>query len=871
MKNLLLIFAFSLIASFNADAIEIGLKPEGVDLDVTVIERTPRYPNYLVKYEASSTKFYIHPDQKDVKKRWPDKGEEVTFIGKIANKGTKYSQSFEYIWLLDGKKTGNTGTIEGLEPGEYAEVSMKWKWDMKPHVVQLIADPDNKITETFEQNNQLVHDTLAKVMHLKVSHDTFDRMNNCTNLVGTYSCEDQLNWYMTHMNEMFKNAIYPSLPNGSRERVRAEFLFVKDANEFREWYEKQGGQSFAGFDGGWWHDYGENTANWCQKIDWGLPHELGHQLGLIDLYRLDLGMDLNLAPDEDNDPIMIGRGCDHIGMMRGHGPVPWSEHSALAMDTHFMKRRGFFGGYLVALPEKIYIQLLDNKSYPAEGAKITAYQTKESMIPNEIVFEGATEKDGKFLLPNRSINQPRHITELGYEYHDNPWGAINIVGANGVLLFKIESKGHTEFKWLEITHANLAYWRGQKEEYTHVFQTHIPHSTMPSAPKNVIAQCILSDKGIFSGVKVTWDKVPNSPALEGRQPFSEIDLGTKTTKSTTQYRIWRALPPNYNWESIGIVWDRDASEFIDKTISPGMVRYAVTSINTSGEESGFSNYYGYSVLGSPTGITALKNGRLLLADGEGKQNALVFLKPNGSTIGPWNSVHCHSYSRDVAVAKDGMVAFTDSPDGYDPKNCGFWLRQWDSYVKGTPVKKELGNGENQISRPQGISFDDDGNIILTDAGNNRIDCYNRKGERIWRVDNVKALRDKVNFSEPSKAIMWKGFLVIADTGNDRAVLIYYAQRDVQGPIVLNGLKAPKYVASDSKGRLLVSDTGNNRVLIYDHDEKQIKQIADFAGTDNKKLSSPIGITEIETGKYAIVDAGNKRLVFVDEKELLAGN
>ena len=852
---ILLLVAPAVFAAKPADP--VPPKPEGIDLDVTVIERTPRYPNYYAKYEKRSTQFGIHPDQKDVAKRWPANGEVVTLIGRIANKGTEPAPAFEYAWLLDGKIYGKPGRVSGLKPGEYKAVTMKWRWVMEPHVIELVVDPYKKIKETFEQNNRLAHDTLAKLMHLKVSHDTYRRMNSCPNLAGTYSCEDQLNWHMDLMNDMFKNAIYPSLPNGSRERVRAEFLFVENKKEFQKWYDERGGSSMAGYDGGWWHDYSDKTAQWCQKIDWGLPHELGHQLGIIDLYRLDLGTDRNLAPDEDGDPVMIGRNCDMIGMMRTHGPLPWSEHTALATDTHFTKRRGFYGVYLVAMPEKVYIQLLDNKGYPFPGAKITAYQTGDSGVSNKVVFQGMTGRDGRFLLPNRSIGQPRHITELGYEYHDNPFGPVNIVGGNAVLFFRIQARGHIEYQWLEITHLNLAYWRGHRNAYSHVYRTHIPHSAMPPAPKNVIAE------QVSEGVKITWQKVPDAPAIARARTLSPNSV--ETTKSTNFYRIWRAYPSAYKWEEIGTRNDRDSAEFIDKDVKPGMVRYAVTSVNTSRNESGFSRYYGYSVLAKPTGICAAPNGRLILADGEGGLNALIYLKPSGSTIGPWNSVHCHSYSRDVAIAKDGMVAFTDWPDGYDPDHVGFWLRKWNTSRKRTAVKKERGSGPDQIAEPRGISFDDKGNVIITDSGNNRVDCYTRKGKRLWRVDEVD-VEGEGTLKDPSRAVIWRGRLAIADTGNNRVVLARIEGREKE--IVLTGLKSPRYLAVDRKDRLIVSDTGNGALKVYNFSDKGPELISTFTGTDDKKITEPVGVTDIGNGTYAIVDYAGKTLLFVTEKELV---
>jgi hypothetical protein len=723
-------------------------------------------------------------------------------------------------------------------------VTLSWKWIEEPHVVQLVADPANKIKETFEQNNSLVHDTYAKVLLLQVTQDTYDRMNNCPNHIGTYSCEDQLNWHINHMNEMFKNAIYPMTPKGSRERVRAEFLVMPTEADMDKWAKEHGGTVLtAGYDGGWRHNYGENTATWASNHDWGLPHELGHQLGIIDLYQLDCSANGNRAVDEEGDPVMIGHWCDMIdSMMHGHGPVPWSEHTAYASDTHFMKRRGFYGGYLVAMPKKNYVQVLDNQLSPVEGAKIIAYQTEGNRVTSDPIFTGTTGKDGKFLLPNRPIKHAPYVTELGYDFHDNPFGPIFCVGGNGLIFFRIEARGQIDYKWLEITRLNLAYWKGEKEEATYVYGTHIPHDLMPPTPQ------ITSVTRDENGVKIKFTQTPDAPGAGPETRLSPQDKGY--SNSTVHYNIYRAVPDPYNWTLVGTTTSRDPGEFTDKNPPQGMVRYAVTAVNTAQSESEFSKHYGYSVLGKPMGICLLPNGRLVLADHV--DNQLIYLKPNGSVIGPWNSEHNHGYCTDVAVAKDGMVAYTDWPDGYDPKHVGFFLHSSTKHEMGDRHEKPMGSGDDEIAEPTGIAFDDSGNVILTDSGNNRVVCYTRDASKIlWKV--------ATGLSRPSKAIMWQGMLAIADTGNDRVQIVDPA--GTKTAITISGLKSPSYVALDDTGRLIVSDTGNGALKIYTMAGGSVKEVGTFTGDASHKLQQPIGVTSLGKGAIAVVDAGTKSIVF----------
>jgi DNA-binding beta-propeller fold protein YncE len=185
------------------------------------------------------------------------------------------------------------------------------------------------------------------------------------------------------------------------------------------------------------------------------------------------------------------------------------------------------------------------------------------------------------------------------------------------------------------------------------------------------------------------------------------------------------------------------------------------------------------------------------------------------------------------------------------------------------MKKERGNGEDQISDPRGISFDDKGNVILTDSGNNRVDCYTKNGERLWRIDEFSLNGEKQSLKNPSRAIMWKGYIAVADSGNDRICLVPHPQREKPSlPRVIDGFATPKYVTSDDKGRLIVSDSGDGSIKVYD---ERLQPLNSFTGTSEKKLAEPIGVAPMGDGGYAVVDSAAKTIVFTTEKMLIYGS
>ncbi len=104
--------------------------PDGVDLDVTFISRTPKYKSYCVTYS------WDPPGQPGIptlcpgtegEQRWPAPGEVVTFTAHIANKGTQPSPAFAYRWEIDGAEVAS-GVLPGLAAGAETTASYHWPW-----------------------------------------------------------------------------------------------------------------------------------------------------------------------------------------------------------------------------------------------------------------------------------------------------------------------------------------------------------------------------------------------------------------------------------------------------------------------------------------------------------------------------------------------------------------------------------------------------------------------------------------------------------------------------------------------------------------------------------------------------------------------
>ena len=176
--------------------------PEGVDLDVTFINRAPMYRAYCDEYmELPNTGLGIIRlcPGTEVEKRWPDSGEVVTFTAHIINKGTVASGPFAFKWYIDDTEV-LSGTHSGLGPAAEGTTMYAWPWAhtmdgervLDDHSVRFTVDPDNAIAETYESNNSLEDRTDALSFTITMTAEMYEAYNIPITSTLPFSAEDWL-------------------------------------------------------------------------------------------------------------------------------------------------------------------------------------------------------------------------------------------------------------------------------------------------------------------------------------------------------------------------------------------------------------------------------------------------------------------------------------------------------------------------------------------------------------------------------------------------------------------------------------------------------------------------------------------------------
>jgi DNA-binding beta-propeller fold protein YncE len=132
-----------------------------------------------------------------------------------------------------------------------------------------------------------------------------------------------------------------------------------------------------------------------------------------------------------------------------------------------------------------------------------------------------------------------------------------------------------------------------------------------------------------------------------------------------------------------------------------------------------------------------------------------------------------------------------------------------------------GTGNGQLDQPTGLAVSPvNGNLVVPDEGNNRVQVFNEKGEYLSQFGSF-------------------------GTGNGQ-------------------FNQPRGAAVDSKGNIWVVDTGNNRVQKFNEKGEYLLQFGGV-GTANGKLSTPKNLALDAKGNIWVADSGNKRIQKFNEK------
>ena len=441
------------------------------DLQVITISRQPRYPRYDPLYstvtitEPSGFGPYnvlrstgLGSGQTPSTQRWPRIGDPVSYVATVRNRGTNtWSGAIHGQWSVDGGVVMSP-TISGpLSPDARTTSTYVRTWDGGSHAVEFrLLDSDAR-----PSNNLLSINTksVAFLTYIDRSfiEDFRDAWSPSYPFATTDDIFDWINSHMARFNQLFAQA-------GTSKRVHYDTMgevrdgdpdpVVTTINYAIFPFRFHVGQD----------NYRAGSAYYsnAEDIDYGYLHEMGHQLGLIDIYRMSVGASVNQVSGTGYAP------ASDLMFNVAHVVGP---SDATAMTHWLDTAHGYFGQYLYGLPKRVLVRFVGSDGGPLANTPVNVYQYCDrpvlgEILTNQVKASGVTNSKGFWQIPNVAIDTTVvPPTFVGDTLRANPWGYVNMLGNNGTLLLEVTVGGVHDYAWLDITEANVAYYSGLRDSF----------------------------------------------------------------------------------------------------------------------------------------------------------------------------------------------------------------------------------------------------------------------------------------------------------------------------------------------------------------------------------------------------------------------
>ncbi|MGH2536735.1 MAG: 6-bladed beta-propeller, partial [Candidatus Promineifilaceae bacterium] len=185
---------------------------------------------------------------------------------------------------------------------------------------------------------------------------------------------------------------------------------------------------------------------------------------------------------------------------------------------------------------------------------------------------------------------------------------------------------------------------------------------------------------------------------------------------------------------------------------------------------------------------------------------------------------------------------------------------------GTPAEGQIGGG--LFFGPRDILMRPDGNLLVTDTGNHRLQLLDPNGNFLQAVGGPRPGSELGSFSEPvGLAAGPDGTAFVADTWNGRiqqlsADLSPLTSWPVDAWFGQSTINKP-YLATDEAGRLYVTDPEGYRVLIFDVAGAFLGRLGDYS-TGSDGFGLPTGVAAGASGRIFVADAANGQILIFDD-------
>jgi len=267
-------------------------------------------------------------------------------------------------------------------------------------------------------------------------------------------------------------------------------------------------------------------------------------------------------------------------------------------------------------------------------------------------------------------------------------------------------------------------------------------------------------------------------------------------------------------------------------------------------------------LNQPRNMAVAADGRIYVADTA--NHRIAVFSAAGEMLTTWGDFGANAGQFnepwDVAIGPDGSVYVADTWNHRIQKFTpdGKFITAWGAFVSTDGQLGQMG----VFWGPRAIAFTHDGNLLVTDTGNKRVQVFTLDGEAITQFGGEGV--DNGYFDEPvGIAVDADGNIYVADTWNQRIQKFspdfqFLKAWDVPGWDTQDIFMKP-YLTVDQNGLVYAADPTGWRVLVWDSQGQAKAAFGEF-GAGPGEFGSLNGVATAPDGSIWVADADNGRVM-----------
>ena len=176
-----------------------------------------------------------------------------------------------------------------------------------------------------------------------------------------------------------------------------------------------------------------------------------------------------------------------------------------------------------------------------------------------------------------------------------------------------------------------------------------------------------------------------------------------------------------------------------------------------------------------------------------------------------------------------------------------------------------GNRPGQFNRPAGVAVTREGHVVVADKDNHRIQVLKIDGTFLFMFGSKGGNDGQMIYPYDVAVNHMDGRIAVTDTGNHR-LLIFNHDGILLGKFGYKGylcghFDSPRGIAFNDDGHIIVSDFNVHHILVI-HPDGTTARILGSQGSGNGQFMRPQGIAVDHMGNFVITDTRNNRIVIM---------